>query len=641
MRATLPCQLLCFVSALALDAVPLPAQEAARFRMEGVVLEVGTGRPVPDATVQVLIQSERRAEQRIRSAKTDANGRYSVALPVGHGWAWNMQPPAGYSPARAQDLEEFATTIDQPVFRKDYEVRNGIAWHVVVNVPAAAMPLGQTYFALGQRRENEYFSAYCEVGDDGRCAVTIPSDASGEFKVQCGDLRRTLVAPDDMKLVVAKGFRNDRVTSLNQLPHGDCELRDSEGRIATLHGARAEIKDGTASLVVELKPRSAAESALIVGRVVDGHNQPIAGAEVEAAFHSGGGSATSLLTAESQADGMFRLVIPKPSDGGRVSLVVTKEGYAGIDTEPRSLDLAKSQESDFGSIKLRPGCSIRVRVVGPQGQPLQGAIVDPSRNYAAHAQIARTGAEGMCTLKNLAEGVEAVFARFGTLTTSTKLPLVEGENEPIVLKLSPPPVQTADASRVPVKALKAGAQAPEWDIADWTDGQARKLADLRGKVVLLDFWGVWCGPCISSIPAMKQLHEKYAERGVVFLGIHTAGTDITLVKRLLKQQEWQTVTGLDVGDDIVSGKTVQAFAIQGFPTVVIVDRQGKVAYNSGDVPSDREKFMKEMEKFVKEAGLPWPLDEGVTKEVLQERLTKLNVVLYSREIDRALEAPAK
>jgi len=172
-------------------------------------------------------------------------------------------------------------------------------------------------------------------------------------------------------------------------------------------------------------------------------------------------------------------------------------------------------------------------------------------------------------------------------------------------------------------------------------GLVGRLTDYRGKVVVLDFWGVWCGPCINSIPAMKQLHDRYAERDVVFFGIHSAGTDMTLVKRLLKQQEWNAITGLDVGDDIVTGKTVQSFAIRGFPTVIIVDRQGKVAYNSGDIPADREKFMKEMERFVKEAGLPWPLDEGVTKEELQERLTKLNVVLFSREIDRALEAPSK
>jgi thiol-disulfide isomerase/thioredoxin len=227
------------------------------------------------------------------------------------------------------------------------------------------------------------------------------------------------------------------------------------------------------------------------------------------------------------------------------------------------------------------------------------------------------------------------------LTASTKLPLVEGDNDPLVLKLSPPRTETASVPETAPKALPAGTAAPEWQITEWTDGSARKLADYRGKVVVLDFWGVWCGPCVGSIPAMKQLHERYKGQDVVFLGIHTAGTDMSLIKGLLKQQQWQAVTGLDVGDEVVSGVSVRAFAVKGFPTVMVIDRQGKIAFNSGDLPTDREQatkqFMKRMEEDAKSLGLPWPIDNDATEEQITERLNRLQVLHLSREIDRALK----
>ena len=65
---------------------------------------------------------------------------------------------------------------------------------------------------------------------------------------------------------------------------------------------------------------------------------------------------------------------------------------------------------------------------------------------------------------------------------------------------------------------------------------------------------------------MKELHSRYKDRDVVFLGVHTAGTDMALVKRLLKQQDWDLTVGLDTGDDIVTGETVRRFTFKAIPT---------------------------------------------------------------------------
>ena len=357
-------------------------------------------------------------------------------------------------------------------------------------------------------------------------------------------------------------------------------------------------------------------------------------------FYSEGGSASSQIIATTDSNGEFLVEVPRLRTEQKIGLIVTREGFGGVDTKPMRATVGANGIANVDAITLQPGCSVRVRVVGPDGTPLHGAVVEPLNDYASRTRIARTGPNGECLLTDLASGLMRISAQFGTLMTSTKIPLDPGENELVILKLasSAPASSTEQRQRPP--ALAAGTAAPEWTLAEWTDGKDRKLSDYRGKIVVLDFWGVWCGPCIHAIPAMKQLHSRYDGRDVVFLGIHTAGTDMTLVKRLLKQQEWDITVGLDAGDEIVTGETVQRYAIQGYPSVIVVDRNGTIAFNSGDVPKDRDVFMREMEAIAKSAGLPWPIDKDASEEQVMERMTRLQVVMFTRAIDEALQTQA-
>jgi hypothetical protein len=61
--------------------------------MEGIVIDADTQRPVANATVSVLIESDSAPEQGIRQSQTDDDGRYSIEIPIGHGWAWTLMPP--------------------------------------------------------------------------------------------------------------------------------------------------------------------------------------------------------------------------------------------------------------------------------------------------------------------------------------------------------------------------------------------------------------------------------------------------------------------------------------------------------------------------------------------------------------------
>jgi thiol-disulfide isomerase/thioredoxin len=436
-----------------------------------------------------------------------------------------------------------------------------------------------------------------------------------------------------MKLRVDQGFRGDRVVSV-QTAEAAVELRDDDGRTARLTSLTAEVKDAVAVLKIDVKHRPMLAKVVAVGSVVTAGAQPVAGARVEAAFSAGQGSAMSGVATTTDDAGAFRLILPSRGKDQKVAVVVTAAGHAGVDTQYREVPQTAPGEVDFGEIRLPPGSSISIRVVGPDGEPLAGAVVEPSGSYAERAQIARTDAGGVCTLKDLPAGVRSIHAKFGTLSASTKIPLAEGENELLVIKLQPPMTATPEPER-PKFVLKAGSAAPEWEVAQWTDGQARKLADYRGKVVVLDFWGTWCGPCIRAIPAMQQLHERYAGQGVVFLGIHTAGTDVSLVKQMLARQHWDAVSGIDKGESIASGATVRAYGIEGFPSVVVIDRESKVAFNSGDI-ADPKRWMQEVAQLAESLKIRWPPAQDTSENDLAEMMVKLSVALYGREIERAI-----
>ncbi len=139
-----------------------------------------------------------------------------------------------------------------------------------------------------------------------------------------------------------------------------------------------------------------------------------------------------------------------------------------------------------------------------------------------------------------------------------------------------------------------GKDAPELQqIKGWLNSKPIKLADLRGKVVLLDFWGTWCGPCVGAIPGLIYTHEKYHNKGLFIIAIHDDSTkSVTDLKKeiaKLSKERWENkkipfAVALDGGgrckiqgtQQTARGATTAAYGIQGWPTLVLIDKEGKV-----------------------------------------------------------------
>ena len=185
------------------------------------------------------------------------------------------------------------------------------------------------------------------------------------------------------------------------------------------------------------------------------------------------------------------------------------------------------------------------------------------------------------------------------------------------------------------KSLKVSEPAPEWSIREWTDGKAHTLAALRGRVVVIDFWSIGCTPCRKiTLPVMNRLHPRFANKDVSFVNIHSAGVEMHVVKELLALQHWDFLVGLAQGDSETESTTNQRYGVRGFPTVVIVDRQGRVAFHSGD--DDKERIMAAMKATAEEIGLPWPVERDATQEEAIQRLQRLHEHWMTKEIEKAL-----
>ena len=139
-----------------------------------------------------------------------------------------------------------------------------------------------------------------------------------------------------------------------------------------------------------------------------------------------------------------------------------------------------------------------------------------------------------------------------------------------------------------------GHPAPELrSIKGWKNGGPVRLGDLRGKVVLLDFWGYWCGPCVASMPELMKLNDQFKNKGLVIIAVHDDSVDsiAEMDEKLAtaRQKYWvgrdlPFLVALDGGGEtrikysaqLERGATTAAYGVTYFPTTFLIGRDGNV-----------------------------------------------------------------
>ena len=122
---------------------------------------------------------------------------------------------------------------------------------------------------------------------------------------------------------------------------------------------------------------------------------------------------------------------------------------------------------------------------------------------------------------------------------------------------------------ISVQAIEVGKTAPEIS-AQFEGGVSNIIGANKGKVIYLDFWASWCGPCRQSFPWMNEMQSKYKLRGLQIIAVNLDAKESD-AKKFLAEHAAHFQLGFDQ-----KGATPRLYGVQGMPTSYLIDRDGKV-----------------------------------------------------------------
>lgn len=142
------------------------------------------------------------------------------------------------------------------------------------------------------------------------------------------------------------------------------------------------------------------------------------------------------------------------------------------------------------------------------------------------------------------------------------------------------------------QAAPLGQLAPDFELSG-NGATTVKLSALRGKVVYLDFWASWCGPCRQSFPWMNDLQAKYGSRGLQIVGVNLDAKDSD-ARKFLAENNARFLLAFDN-----KGATPKLYGVKGMPTSYLIDRDGRiVSEHTGFNFSKTAGLEKEIEKLL-------------------------------------------
>jgi thiol-disulfide isomerase/thioredoxin len=181
-------------------------------------------------------------------------------------------------------------------------------------------------------------------------------------------------------------------------------------------------------------------------------------------------------------------------------------------------------------------------------------------------------------LKNKRDEARAVIEDLRAMSLDLPSPALFRQSERLLASLG------IEAKELKTDGNSNGARPlpPEIVAAEWIDQKPVKLSDLRGQVVLLDFWAAWCGPCISTFPTLRAWHEKYGGKGLVILGVtnyfgEAEGREMTPAEELDYLRRFKKRFRLPYGFAIAeTDENDINYGIASIPTTYLIDRRGHV-----------------------------------------------------------------
>ena len=125
-----------------------------------------------------------------------------------------------------------------------------------------------------------------------------------------------------------------------------------------------------------------------------------------------------------------------------------------------------------------------------------------------------------------------------------------------------------------------GKPAVEFPTTTWLNGESLSWQSLKGRVVILDFFSEWCGPCRGDLPTMNKLHADRETSGITVIGVHTSGSEIQKVRKFLTEFNIEYPVCIDVepeSGDKGFGRLTATYGVRAIPHSLLIDATGRVA----------------------------------------------------------------
>ena len=158
--------------------------------------------------------------------------------------------------------------------------------------------------------------------------------------------------------------------------------------------------------------------------------------------------------------------------------------------------------------------------------------------------------------------------------------------------------------RAAVKSEKDRKPAPDFALKD-ASGATVKLSDYKGKVILLDFWATWCGPCKIEIPWFIEFEQTYKDKGFSVIGVSMDEDGWNVVKPYIQERKvnYRILLGTEQVGQLYGG-------VDSLPTTYLIDRSGKIAAVHVGLETGKDGFQNEITRLLEaprtsSLRLPW------------------------------------
>ncbi len=269
--------------------------------------------------------------------------------------------------------------------------------------------------------------------------------------------------------------------------------------------------------------------------------------------------------------------------GGEYNLVIMAGGYV---TQSQTLQVVEGQITEIGTITLEevPPSAVIVtgRVTDSQtGEPIPDALILVEYGKSGTTTFTYTRRDGRFTISIQTDLLPAITVSKAGYESS-ELNAVDVDNAEVDLRRASGYVPPPDGS----EGLNVGDVAPNFTLQK-LGGGTLSLHETRGKVVFIDFWATWCGPCKAAIPHLQKFYEKYKSEGLMVLGIDVweiGGVDAVKKFKDDNKLTYDILLGTDTGVDSL-------YEVEGIPTMWLLDRNGVITWTALGFGPGREVEM--------------------------------------------------